>query len=146
MGSFDPLYLLLMSFHPYNSLSSQRMLKSDCNNLAHKIQREINLPSTVAVAGGAEQSPELGDATQVTGTAHGSAPGAEQGVEQEFGDCKVWEFGFWGSKGVGRHRLSQHWWSPSCSPCRVGVSADTSSQRECVQGLLLQSSGVQTQI
>lgn len=33
-GSFDPLYLFLMSFHLYNSLSSQRTLKSNCNNLA----------------------------------------------------------------------------------------------------------------
>lgn len=107
-----------MSFPLYNSLSSQRMLKSNCNNLAYKIETEINLAMAGGAATGAEQSPELGEATQGTGTAPGSAPGAEQGVEQEFGDCKAWEFGFWGSKAMGRHRLSQHWWSPSCSPSR----------------------------
>lgn len=30
-----------------------------------------------------------------------------QSVEKEFGDCKAQEFGFWGSKAVGRHTLTQ---------------------------------------
>lgn len=54
-------------------------------------------------------------ATQVTGTARGSAPGelgappALQGRvwRRNLVSARLWELGFWGSKAVGRHTLSQ---------------------------------------